>query len=179
MKALKNLGYVLVLVVLGIALVGLYLPSSVSIERRLEIAASPEALFPLLDSPQAFTRWSPWATPGAAVRYAFDGPASGVGSSLQWDGGAFPMGSGSYTITEVEDRRRVALRLHLPLLGKTHSTLELSPAANAGTTQVAWRLQDEVGFNLLRRLLWLVADFTLGPQLERALDSLRAHAERR
>ena len=179
MKALKNLGYVLLLVVLSLALIGLYLPGSVSVERRLTIAAAPEVLFPLLDSPQAFTHWSPWSTPGADVRYAFDGPTEGVGASLQWEGGAFPMASGSYTITAVEDRRRVELRLQLPLLGKTHSTFELSPTPDAKATLVIWRFRDDVGFNLPRRLLWLVVDATLGPQFERGLENLRALGEHR
>jgi hypothetical protein len=178
-KALKNLGYVLVLLVLGLALVGLYLPGSVSIERRLAIAASPEVLFPLLDSPPAFTRWSPLATPGTTVRYAFDGPANGVGAGLSWEGGAFPLGSGSLTITGLEEPQRIELRVHLPLLGKTHSQFELRPAATAGATEVAWSFHDDVGFNLPRRVLWLLADLTLGPRLERGLDELRSLAERR
>lgn len=179
MKALKNLGYLLLLGVLGLALVGLYLPSSAAIERRVTIAATPNALFQLLEDPQSFPHWSPWSNPGADVRYAFDGPASGVGSSVQWEGGAFPMSSGSYTITRTEPDRRVSLRLQLPLLGKTQSTLEIEPSPEAGRTQVVWRFYDDVGFNLPRRVLWLLADVTLGPQFERGLGKLRAVAERR
>lgn len=179
MKTLKNLGYVLVLLVLGLTLVGLYLPGTVSIERRLTIAATPDILFPLLDSPPAFTRWSPLAKPGTTVRYAFDGPANGVGAGLSWEGGAFPLHAGSYTITAVEDLSRVELRVHLPLFGKTHSWLEVRPAGDSGATEVAWSFQDDVGFNLPRRLLWLLADLALGPRLERGLDNLRGLAERR
>jgi len=178
-KALKNLGYVLLLALLGFALVGLYLPSGVSVERRLAVTAAPAALFPLLDNPQALTRWAPWSTPGAELRYAFEGPSSGVGASLHWEGGALPLGTGSATITHVEPERRVELRLQLPLLGKTHATLELSPAPDAGSTEVTWRIDDDVGFNLLRRVLWLLAAPTIGPPLERGLDNLRGLAERR
>ncbi len=145
MKSLKNLGFVLLLVALGLALVGLFLPGSIAVERRLTVAATPERLFPLLDNPQAFTRWSPWSTPGSEIRYAFEGPVSGVGASLHWEGGAFPMASGDYTITEVEPQRRVALRMHLPLLGKTHSIFELYPGPDDSSTQVAWRFHDDVG----------------------------------
>ena len=179
MKALKNLGFVLLLGVLILALVGLFLPGAIAVERRLTVGATPETIFPLLDNPQAFTRWSPWSTPGSNIRYAFEGPVSGVGASLHWEGGAFPMASGDYTITEVEPQQRVALRMHLPLLGKTHSTLELYPGPDAGSTQVAWRFHDDVGFNLLRRLLWLVVESSLGPQFERGLANLQAVAERR
>jgi hypothetical protein len=178
-KALKNLGYVLVLLVLGLALVGLYLPGTAAVERRLTIAATPDVLFPLLDSPPAFTRWSPLATPGTTVRYAFDGPANGVGAGLSWEGGTFPLNAGSYTITAVEDLRRIELRVHLPLLGKTHSRIDVRPVGGTGATEVDWSFHDDVGFNLPRRLLWLLADLTLGPRLERGLDNLRDLAERR
>jgi len=178
LKALKNLGFVLLLGVLILALVGLFLPGAITVERRMIVAATPEVLFPLLDNPQAFTRWSPWATPGSEVRYAFEGPVSGVGASLHWEGGAFPMASGHFTITEVEPQRRIALRMHLPLLGKTHSTFELYPGPDTGSTQVAWRFHDDVGFNLLRRLLWVAVESSLGPQFERGLANLRALAER-
>lgn len=179
MKALKNLGYALVLVVLALALVGLYLPSSVAVERRLTIAAEPGTLFSLLTGAQALARWSPWLPAGPGLRRTFDGPASGVGSSLRWEGGTFPMVFGSYEITEIDAERRVGLRLQLSVLGKVHSTLELNPATAPGSTEVAWRLYDEVGFNLPRRLLWLAADPALGPQLERGLDNLRALAGHR
>ena len=176
MKALKNLGYALALVMLALALVALYLPSSVAVERRLTIAAAPETLFPLLDGAEAFARWSPWLLPGSGVRPILGGPANGVGSSLRWEGSAFPVGSGHYEVTEIDAQRRVELLLHLPLLGKTHASLELYAASAPGSTEIAWRLYDEVGFNLPRRLLWLLADLTLGPQLERGLDNLRVLA---
>ena len=179
MKALKNLGFVLLLGVLILALVGLFLPGAITVERRLTVAAPAETIFPLLDNPQAFTRWSPWSTPGSEIRYAFEGPVSGVGASLHWEGGAFPMTSGDFTITEVEPQRHVALRMHLPLLGKTHSTFELFPGPDAGSTQVAWRFHDDVGFNLLRRVLWLVVESSLGPQFERGLANLQSLVERR
>jgi uncharacterized protein YndB with AHSA1/START domain len=175
-KALKNLGYALVLGVLALALVGLYLPGDVAVERRLTVAATPERLFPLLEGAQSLARWSPWLIPGPGQQRTFDGPASGVGLSLRWEGGTFPMVSGSYEITEVDARRRVGLRLQLPFLGKTHSTLALYPAATPGETEVVWRLYDQVGFNLVRRLLWLAADPLLGPQLERGLENLRTLA---
>lgn len=179
MKVLKNLGYVLLLILLGLALVGLYLPSGVSVERRLMIAAPAATVFPLLGDPPALTRWAPWSTPGADVRYAFEGPANGPGAGLHWEGGAFPLSEGSATFTQVEPERRVELRLHLPLLGKVHSALELAAAPGAGGTEVSWRLYDDVGFNLPRRLLWLLVDPAMGPQLERGLDNLRVLAERR
>ena len=179
MKVLKNLGYALLLAVLLFALIGLFLPSSITVERRLTIEAKAETLFPLLDSPEAFTRWSPWSTPGSEVRYGFEGPASGVGAGLRWEGGAFPMGSGNYLITQVERPRRVDLRMQLPLLGKTHSAFELYQGPDDQSTQVAWRFYDDVGFNLFRRFLWLVVESTLGPQFERGLGNLKALAERR
>lgn len=179
MKALKNLGYLLLLILLGLALVGLYLPSGVSVERRLTVAAPAGVLFPLLDNPRELARWLPWSTPGTDVRYAFDGPPGGVGAGLHWEGGALPMSSGSATVTQVEPERRVEMRLYLPLLGKMQSALEVYPAPDAGSVQVSWRLYDDVGFNLLRRLLWLLADPVIGPPLERGLDNLRDLAERR
>lgn len=179
MKALKNLGYVLLLVLLGMALVGLYLPGEVSVERRLTMAATPATLFPLLGDPQALARWAPWATPGTEVRYAFEGPSSGIGSSLHWEGGALPLGSGTATVTQVEQGRRVEMRMDVPLLGKIHSALELSGEPESGSTDVSWRLYDDVGFNLPRRLLWLLADPAIGSQLERGLDNLRGLAEHR
>ena len=102
-----------------------------------------------------------------------------MGAGARWEGGPFPFSAGQATITQVEPGRRVELRLYLPLLGKMHSMMELSAAPEAGSTQVSWRLYDDVGFNLPRRLLWLLADPILGPQLERSLDKLRGLAARR
>ena len=61
--------------------VGFLLPGTWSARASVQIDAPPEAVFPWLDSPRAWTRWTPWPDTGLVM----GGPAHGVGSVITWD----------------------------------------------------------------------------------------------
>ncbi len=59
------------------------LPREVTLTRSVVIAASPDAIFPQLNTLEKSARWSPW-TGGA--KPAFAGPREGVGNRMTWTG---------------------------------------------------------------------------------------------
>ena len=66
--------------IVAVLAAGSYLvPSKVSVERSIEIAAAPEAVFPHVNSLQAFHEWSPWSGRDPEMTVAFSGPRGGGG----------------------------------------------------------------------------------------------------
>ena len=75
--------------------VGILLPGTVEVTRSVEIAAPPEQVFPLLNSLDAWTEWTPWGD----VQSRIEGPAAGAGARRVWDDPI--IGAGSLSITRL------------------------------------------------------------------------------
>lgn len=178
MKLLKNLGYFLSVLLLGLALLGLFLPGTVRIERRLTVEARPAALVALLSGPQEFVRWAPWGLSNPGTETVAEGPQTGPGARLRWSGAPLPTQDGWLEVLEVTPDRRVRTRMQLGLYGIVTSTFDLYPASRAEDTQVAWTVEADYGFNLIRRYVALRFESIIGPDLERGLANLRVLAKR-
>ncbi|MCU0970793.1 MAG: SRPBCC family protein [Gammaproteobacteria bacterium] len=178
MKLLKNLGYLLSVLFLGLALLGLFLPSTVRVERRLTVDANPADLVALLASPTEFVRWSPWGLSAAGTDTETDGPQAGPGARLRWSGAPLPTRHGWQEVLEVTPDRRVRTQMRLGLYGTVTSTFDLYPSSGEPGTQVAWTFEADYGFNLIRRYVALGFESIIGPDLEHGLANLRVLAKR-
>lgn len=153
---------------------GLALPSSTRIERNLDIAHGPAAVFALLDTTAHHVRWSPWleADPQAAIRY--QGPPRGVGAAMAWQGDAL-VGSGNHRITASRPPSHVGMSMDF---GGTPFTSSFDVAAAPGGARVAWTVVSQHGYNPLERWFGvLLLERMIGSDLERGLRKLRAAAE--
>jgi len=153
---------------------GLVLPPSTRIERSVDIARAPGAVFVLLDATANHARWSPWleADPQASVQY--QGPPSGAGAVMAWQGNAM-VGSGSHRITASRPPHQVDMTMDF---GGKPFTSSFQVAATPGATRVSWSVVSQHGYNPLDRWFGvLLLEPMIGPDLERGLHKLRAAAE--
>ena len=58
-------------------------PAKFHIERSAVMAASPEVPFALVDDFHAWNQWSPYDKLDPQMKRTFEGPASGVGSTVR------------------------------------------------------------------------------------------------
>ncbi len=73
-----------------VALVGLFLPTSYSIERRITINAPPASVHALVGDLERWPEWTPWITADPTVVTTLGDKKTGVGASQTWtsdDGG--------------------------------------------------------------------------------------------
>lgn len=157
---------------LAFLMIGLLLPSRVQVVRTIEIAASPERLFPLVDDLRAFQRWSPWQAPSMAV--AFSGPQAGVGARMSWsdDGGAM---SGSQTITASEPPRWVVYGLDFGPGSAAEASMELEPAATG--TRLTWAFGYDIGYDIVGRYIGTLVKGQVESKYGEGLGRLKALAE--
>lgn len=153
--------------------IGVVLPSSAEVERRVEIGAHPATVFALLNDFRQVNKWSPWTNTDPNARFDIGGPPRGVGASLTWDGDI--VGSGRQVIVESVPFERVVSELELDDRGHALATFELI-GIPAGT-EVVWRFETRFGFDLLARYFGLMLDSVVGDDYEKGLARLKSMAE--
>jgi hypothetical protein len=157
--------------ILGLFLfVGWLLPGTWSAERSIVLAAPPAVLFPLVDAPESWRRWTPWPDSGLVA----SGPAHGVGARLSWNDPE--LGEGSFHIVEALPDSLVRYRVEVQGGSmRTDGTMHLRP--EAGGTRVVWKEQGDFGANPLMGYWARFMSRAQGAELEKALERLETVAE--
>lgn len=173
-KILKRVLVVLVGAVALLALVGVFLPASVHVERSIEIDSPPANVFTLLNGFSRFNDWSPWAGLDPAAEYRYEGPETGVGASMHWTGDE-SVGTGSQVIVTSEPYSLIETELDFGAQGTARAAWHLEPID--GGTRVTWAMDAEFGWDLVGRYFGLMLDRWVGGDYEKGLAKLKSLAE--
>jgi uncharacterized protein YndB with AHSA1/START domain len=154
------------------------IPGDFRVERSATIAASPEAVFPLVNNLHEWKAWSPWAKLDPNAKESFAGPDTGTGAEMSWSGNG-EVGEGKMTITESKENERVAFKLDFtkPFVGTNLAEFTFKP--DAGGTQVTWSMTGKKGYLLKVASLVMNCDKMVGDQFEQGLASMKAIAEKK
>jgi hypothetical protein len=175
MRILKTILYGAAALLALLVVIGLFLPRSTHVERSIETSADAATIYPLVDGFARFNEWSPWAGIDPNTRYAYSGPARGVGARLEWTSENPDVGNGSQEIVAAEPARRVTSRLVFGEQAPATMNLTLAPAPEG--TRITWSFDADFGWNLLGRYFGLMFDRFIGADFERGLAKLKALAE--
>jgi hypothetical protein len=164
MKALKIIGIIVGILVLGVAALMISVPSSNHIESSIIINASPASVYKQAISFKNFTTWSPWSKMDPDAKYTYDGPEQGVGAKMSWVGPE--VGQGEQEIIEAEENLRVKNKLTFDgLPGNYYSELLLEPVD--GGTKVTWTYDsDYTKARGMTGSLWKVMEIFIGGMLQ-------------
>lgn len=155
---------------LGFLGIGMLLPSTWEVERSTWIRATPDRVFPELNSARAWERWTP--SPESASEYF--GPGEGEGSGRRWDDPGY--GEGSFVITASDPTRSVGYGVEVEGGSiRIEGTLDLE--AERDGTRVTWVERGDFGRNPLLGYLAARMEELQGVQLEASLETLRALVE--
>lgn len=169
----RKVVYTIAGVLLVLMTVGLFLPATAHIERKIEINAPPAIVFALVNDFRQINQWSPSLDTDPNALYTISGPARGVGAKQSWDGQI--VGQGSQVILESEPFYRVVSQLDLEGQGQALGTFELLQTEKG--TNVTWSFDNEFGWNLIGRYFGLMIDGIVGPDYEKGLQNLKTMAE--
>jgi len=175
MKLLKRFIVILIVLVVVLAAGAYMLPRNVSVARSITINATPEIVFPLVNSLQEGQKWSPWLSLDPDVTLVFSGPESGVGNQLEWSSDHPNVGNGKQVITASEQNKLVATDLDFGDMGTARAALRLDPAGTG--TKVTWSFETDMGMNPMGRWMGLMMDRWVGGDYEKGLANLKALAE--
>ncbi|MEM9270073.1 MAG: SRPBCC family protein, partial [Pseudomonadota bacterium] len=133
------------------------LPRHVSVERSALLNASPEAILALAASNEGYQAFNPYRSMDPALTIEPFGPSSGVGSGFHFSG---KDGTGHQTVAAVTSDR-VSYDVDLGPLGQPKQFI--STQALPQGAQVTWRLEADMGFNPVFRVMGLFMDSMVGP----------------
>lgn len=167
-------------VVLGLGIVYLVLcmfgPSTIKVERSVDIKASKEVVMSkLLDSKFFHDEWSPWTELDPKMKTTYSGEEGKVGFSYAWESENENVGKGSMTIDKItSDSIIETLRFE----GMGESTV-YTFVKNAGeNTTVVWGMRFDVGFFGRAPMLFMNMDKMLGQDYEKGLAKLKPAIEK-
>ena len=152
--------------------------STFEVRRSAVIPASPDEIFPLVNSFHEWTAWSPWETvdPGMSRRYF--GSGSGAGAGYEWSGNR-KAGSGTMQITESVPSSSIGIRLEFtrPFKALNPTSFTFTPAP--GGTEVTWRMTGENKGLGRVFALFVNMDKRVGADFERGLAALASTVKAR
>lgn len=165
------LGLLILLVIIGV-----FLPNNATVKRSTVISATPQKIFPLLNSMKAFHTWSPWAELDPNTVYSFDGPETGIGAQMTWRSQVASVGEGSQTIIQSRNNHMVKTALVFGENSTGTATFKLEPQTNT-STRVVWQFNTVFGWDLFGRYFGLMMDNMIGASYEKGLRNLRKKIE--
>ena len=144
----------------------LLLPRHVTVTRSATVAAAPEAILKLAASNAGYQEFSPYKS-DPSLQIELVGPTSGVGSAFKFTSADV---SGTQTVSAVSPSR-VDYAIDLGPMGKPKQSIEA--IADGASTNVTWRMEADMGFNPIGRVMGLFMDGMQGPVFERGLSNLQ------
>ena len=176
MKVLKYLGLLLIALIAVLLIGGMLVSSKFSVSRSVQIAAPPEKIFPLVNDPREWKKWSVWNLRDPAMDIVYSGPPSGTGAVWEWKSKS--QGDGKMSFTAAVPSTRLAYDLYFPDFGTTSTGEFRFEPSGAGTTTVTWVMNGDMGKNPLYHWFALFSDRIVGPDFEVGLKALKAISEK-
>lgn len=175
MKVLRVFFYSLAGLLALLLVVGLFLPTSVHVERSTTTTASPSTVYGIVNGFGRFNEWSPWFDLDPKARYTYSGPQSGVGARMEWTSEQPDVGAGSQEIVAVEPGRSVTTRLDFGTQGEALSKLAIEPEGEG--SRITWSFDTSFEGDFLGRYFGLLFDHWIGTDYGKGLERLKALAE--
>ncbi len=176
MKILKKILLVFVVLIVVLVLIGFLLPRQFKIERSVIINTTPDMVFPLVNAPTNWPKWTVWNARDPNMKITFSGAGGGTGAKWAWE--SKTEGNGSMEFTEVDPLKRIAYKLSFPDMGMTSTGALTLVAADGKSTKVNWTNEGDYGMNPVFRYFGLFMDGIVGKDYEAGLVNLKALVEK-
>lgn len=174
----KKILIALVLIVGGFALYVATQPDEYRIERSLAMAAPPAAVFEQVNDFHKWDAWSPWVKVDPNAKMSFEGPATGVGAIVRWDGNE-DVGKGSMTILESKPNELVRIRLAFEKPMEDSATTEFTLKPDGDRTVTTWSMYGKRGFVGKAVCSLMNMETMIGGKYEEGLASIKKIVETR
>ena len=152
-------------------------PNSFRVERSIDINASPEKIFALIDDLHGWPAWSPYETKDPGMKHTVSGAASGKGAVYEWEGNK-NVGKGRMEILESRLNSKVVIQLDFLEPFKARNTAEFTLVPRGNATKVGWALYGPSPYLSKLMGVFVNMDTMIGKDFEDGLASLKTLAEK-
>jgi hypothetical protein len=172
-KILAVVGGLLLLILIAAG----FQPDEYRYSRSLMMKASSGKIYTQVNNLQNWNNWSPWAQLDPNAKMIYEGPKSGKGAMMAWDGNR-NVGKGRMMITNAEWNRRIVYVLDFikPMDGTATSEIKIEPQPGRQTL-VTWSMYGQN--NYMGKLMSLVfnCESMMNKQFDQGLANLQAVVE--
>jgi len=152
-------------------------PDTFRVERKIDIRATPDKIFALIDDFHNWAAWSPWEKLDPAMTRTFSGPASGKGTAYAWEGNK-KVGKGAMEITDLTAPAKIVIKLDFYVPFEAHNTAEFTLSATGETTTVSWVMFGPAPFMAKIMHVFMSMDKMVGKDFVEGLNNMKAIAEK-
>ena len=151
-------------------------PDDLRVERSITISAPPALAFAQINDLRKWLEMSPYVKEDPAAKYAFAGPASGVGASVEWAGNS-KVGTGRMTITDSRPNELVRFKFEYFKPWYCTNTTDFIFRSTCTGTEVTWAMSMKNSFIAKASGLVMNMDKLIGENFEAGLANLKNLAE--
>lgn len=154
-------------------------PDEYNYSRSMVMKASSGRIYTQVNNLQNWNNWSPWAELDPNAKIVYEGPKSGKGAGMMWDGNS-NIGAGRMMITSNEWNRRVVYLLDFirPMEGTATSEIKIEPQGG-GNTLVTWSMMGENNYMAKLIGMFMNCEKMMNKQFDKGLSNLQAVVEGR
>jgi hypothetical protein len=174
MKSIKKLGIAVLIIVIVISLAGMFLPSTIKIERSIRIKAPVNIVFDQVNILKNWETWSPWKQSDPTVKLLYNDIAEGDGASFSWSG--VNSDKGTLLITHSIPDSLVIILLEFKDQGSANVRFNFEESV--GEVKVNWLFENEVGNNPLKRFFWSIGKKTIQESIDKGLNNIKEKVEK-
>lgn len=174
MRIIKTAAAVLVILIVTIAVIGLFLPARYTVERSIVIDAAPGEIHEYVGNLKRWDEWAPWKEEDPSIVVTLGEKTSGQGASQSWVGDS---GTGALTITASSPDSGIEYDLLFD--GGTYeckSSIEYDRLPD-GHTKVTWEMSGDMGESLASGYFALLMGTTVGSMFDKGLSNLKSRVE--
>jgi Polyketide cyclase / dehydrase and lipid transport len=168
---------IIAIVIVAFLVIASMRPSTFSLQRSINVNASPEKIFPHLNDFKNWGAWSPWDKMDPDLKRTFSGSASGEGAKYSWIGNN-KVGEGSMEITKSVLNANVELNLNFLKPFKASNVTEFKITPNGNTTNVNWEMRGPLNLFMKIMHMFMNMDKMVGKDFEKGLTNLKSIVER-
>jgi uncharacterized protein YndB with AHSA1/START domain len=175
---LKKIALVLVGLIALLLIFAATRPGEFRVERRIDIKAPPDKIFPLLADFHRWAEWSPWEHLDPAMKRTFSGAPADKGAIYEWKGNS-QVGQGRMEVTSTTTPTRVIVKLDFIEPFEGHNTADFNITTPSGdTSTVTWAMYGPSPYISKLMGVFVSMDSMIGKDFENGLTKLKVAAEK-
>ena len=174
MRLLKNFLLAVLIILILVVVVGLFLPTSYTVERSIVINAKPEAIHKYVGDLNNWEKWAPWKEEDPTIVVTKGEKTKGEGASQSWVGDS---GDGALTITKDSPTKGVEYDLVFEGGQYLSKSALLYEEQQEGETKVTWTMNGDMKSPIIGGYFAIMMDSMVGEMFDRGLSNLKTVAE--
>jgi Polyketide cyclase / dehydrase and lipid transport len=151
-------------------------PKIFSVQRSINIKASPDKIFPLINDFHNWGGWAPQDKEDRTMKRTYSGAVNGEGAVSEWvsSGSA---GKGRMTIIKSTRPRMISVQVEFVKPFEAQNVNEFTLGPNGDFTTVTWAMHGTNLYVMKLMSIFTNMDSVVGKHFERGLGNLKAVAE--